>query len=103
MTLLLHILILPWFILGGLFFAYPTIHRLSDQKDQFNWIIKVPLYSWLFIGVICDVIFNATWGTFIFREMPREWLFTQRLKRHKADKRAANWVRWLNLIDPGHV
>ena len=33
-----------------------------------------------------DVIFNATWGTVIFRELPREWLFTDRLKRHWRGK-----------------
>lgn len=98
-----------WLILGGLFFAYPTVYRLKDQKDEFGWVIKIPLYLLLFVGVIADVAFNATWGTVIFRELPQEFLFTKRLKRHwygvsgKQRARAAPWERRLNLIDPGHI
>lgn len=102
-------MILSWLILGGIFFAYPTVRRLKDQQDEFGWIIKVPIYLWIFFGVLSDVVFNATWGTIIFRELPHEWLFTARLHRHwqrgssKQKDRAAPWVRRVNLIDPGHV
>lgn len=111
----LGLMVLSWLILGGIFFAYPTVQRLKDQRDEFGWIVKVPIYLWIFFGALSDVIFNATWGTIIFRELPREWLFTDRLKRHwypsdikfmdskKQKDRAAPWVRRVNLIDPGHV
>ena len=103
------VLVVPWLVLGGIFFAYPTVKRLKDQKDQFSWIIKVPIYLWMFLGVLSDVTFNVTWGSIIFRELPHEGLFTTRLKRHhygdsnKQRERAAPWVRRVNLIDPGHV
>ena len=101
--------LVSWLILGGLFFAYPTVYRLKDQKDEFGWIIKVPLYLMLLVGVLADIVFNVTWGTVIFREWPHEFLFTDRLKRHwygnskKQQDRAFPWQRRLNLIDPGHV
>lgn len=106
---LLFVAIASWLILGGLFFAYPTVYRLKDQKDEFGWVVKVPLYLLLLVGVIADIVFNATWGTAIFRELPHEFLFTKRLKRHwygaseKQKERASPWQRRLNLIDPGHV
>lgn len=106
---LFFVAIASWLILGGIFFAYPTVQRLKDQKDEFGWIIKVPIYLWIFFGALSDVVFNATWGTIIFRELPHEGLFTTRLKRHwrggnnKQRERAAPWVRRVNLIDPGHV
>ena len=107
---LLIVVLAPWLILGGLFFAYPTVYRLKDQKDEFGWVVKVPLYLWLVVGLLADIVFNFTWGTAIFRELPNEFLFTDRLKRHwyavgnaKQKDRAYSWVRRLNLIDPGHV
>lgn len=105
----LSAMILAWLILGGTIFAYPTVRRLKDQKDAFGWIIKVPIFLFIFLGALSDVVFNATWGTIIFRELPHEWLFTARLKRHwhgdnqLQTDRAAPWVRRVNLIDPGHV
>ena len=101
--------LISWFILGGIFLAYPTMRRLAKIKDELTWVIKVPAYIWFAIGLLADVGFNVTWGTWIFRELPREFLFTERLSRHwKGDskrqkERAAPWVRRVNLIDPGHV
>ena len=98
-----------WLVLGGLFFMYPTVYRLKDQKDKFGLIVKVPIFIWLFVGVIADIVFNATWGTAIFRELPNEFLFTDRLKRHwygddvTQRDRAERWVWRVNMIDPGHV
>ena len=101
--------LVSWLLLGGLFFAYPTVYRLKDKRDQFGWIVKVPIYLWLAVGLAADVVFNATWGTVIFRELPRETIFTKRLKRHwhgddeKQKQRAEPWVKRVNAIDPGHV
>ena len=42
--------------------------------------------SYVLIGVpfvLADVLFNVVIGSFIFWELPREWLFTTRLSRHK--------------------
>jgi len=123
---LLYLAVGSWLVLGGLFFAYPTVYRLKDRRDEFKWIMLVPIFLWLIIGVIADIIFNVFWGSWIFREVPhwsirwvRWWkikipyikteLFTDRLQRHwygdseKQKERAAPWVRRVNIIDPGHV
>lgn len=105
----LAVAITSWLILGGIFLAYPTVQRLKPLKDELSWIMKVPVYLWFAIAIIADIGFNATWGTAIFRELPQEFLFTDRLKRHwrgdntKQKERAEPWVYRVNLIDPGHV
>jgi len=105
----LGIILVPWLALGGIFLAYPTVMRLKAHKDELKWVSKVPIYLWLILGILADVAFNATWGTWIFREPPREFLFTDRLKRHwygssrRQKERAAPWVKRVNLVDPGHV
>ncbi|KKL12648.1 hypothetical protein LCGC14_2533650 [marine sediment metagenome] len=107
--LILAVALISWLILGGIFFAYPTVQRLKSRRDEFGWIIKVPIYLWFVLGYLSDVGFNLTWGTFIFRELPRELIFTDRLQRHwtgtneKQKRRAQPWARRLNAIDPGHV
>jgi len=102
--------IVAWLIIGGIFLAYPTVQRLKHNHiDEIDWRLKVPVYLWLVIGLTADVLFNWTWGTVICREFPREFLFTDRMKRHwrgndeEMKDRIKNWVRVLNLIDPGHV
>lgn len=105
----LAVALFSWLILGGIFLAYPVVRRLRTVKDELGWVTKVPVYLWLVIGILADVGFNATWGTWIFKELPHEFLFTDRLKRHwygdskRMKRRAAPWVERLNRIDPGHV
>lgn len=111
--LLILLIIGSWLILGSLFLGYPTIQRLKDEDHDFGWIVKVPIYFGLIVGLLADIVFNAVWGTIIFRELPqwhkRELLFTSRLKRHwyrgtpENRARAKPWVKRLNAIDPGHV
>lgn len=111
--LALYTVVLPWIVLGGLFLAYPTVQRLKGHRSELGWIMVIPIYALLFVGVLADFVFNATWGTWIFRELPkwndRELLFTSRLKRHwygtneKQRRRAFPWVNRANLIAPGHI
>lgn len=101
--------VVSWIVLGMLFLGYPTVRRLKAEGHDFGWVVKAPIYVALVIGLVADVVFNATWGTWIFREPPREWLFTDRLKRHwrgnnrRQKLRAEPWVRRVNAVDPGHV
>lgn len=109
MKLLLVLAISAWLVLGMLFPAYPTLRRLKAENADVGWVLVIPIYLSLLIGVLADVLFNAIWGTVIFRELPKEWLFTDRLKRHwrgtdeRQMDRAKPWVWRVNLIDPGHV
>lgn len=55
-----------------------------------------------------NAVFNATIGTVIFAELPREWFFTDRLKRMKESfdpeiaEVARSICRQMNKADPGH-
>jgi len=109
MKTLLLLAISSWLVLGMLFPALPTLRRLKAHKHEMGLVLLIPIYLSLAIGILADVLFNAIWGTIIFRERPREYLFTSRLQRHwngpsaKQYARAAPWVARVNLIDPGHV
>ena len=95
--------------IGGLF-ALTYCKALQDQGAMFSLAVLVPLYLFLGVYFVADFVFNATAGTVIFREVPREWGFTQRVKRQQANesdpvrqKKAALWARRLNKINPRHV
>ena len=54
-----------------------------------------------------NVVFNATVGSFIFWEPPREWFFTDRLKRHKNSTGGRRMVAYqicceMNKADKDH-
>ena len=64
----------------------------------------------IIIGVpfmVLNAAFNATCGTIIFAEPPREWFFTDRLKRHRDCSGACGEVARtlcaeMCKADPGH-
>jgi len=98
-----------WIVLGAGILAYPTVLRLKERKDEFGWVVKVPVYVLFTAAIIADVIFNAIVGSIRFWELPKEWLFTARLKRHwysdnpKQVARATKWVWRVNQIHEGHI
>lgn len=54
--------------------------------------------------IILDVLYNWIFGTIIWLELPREFLYTTRLKRKKAGghEEAFRQCKILNKYDPGH-
>lgn len=66
------------------------------------------LKPFFIVALIMDVLFNLIIGTFYFREIPRELLFTDRCKRHikgsGVQLRRATFVcsYLLNPFDEGH-
>lgn len=58
-----------------------------------------------------DVLFNLTWGSYIFGEWPREWTFSSRVRRHlRSDAHdkdsyieAVCWMYELNSRWPDHI
>ena len=90
---------------------YVAIMSFKRHKDEMGTVAKAIAYPLLVIGLISDFLFNVTWGSVIFLELPRELLMTDRLKRHIGDHkkdwrdRNANWFckEFLNVYDPsGH-
>ena len=116
-------LILIWLRTSLWFFAAMRVRQM--QKDgTFNqlsadirWGVLIPGY----LGLILDALYNWTFGILFFLEFPREFLFSNRVKRWntKFDKSAGDQSKWrnrwrfmharrfkhdLNLIDSdGHI
>lgn len=85
-----------------------TAKRLLDE-GILPVDMKALAYFWLVVGYVGDILFNVTRGTWIFRELPKEWLFSSRVGRlclgpdgWRKD-RALTWAALLNSISPGHV
>jgi hypothetical protein len=93
----------------GWFFAYAHAKHLKHEGIEHGTLITVGIMLYLGAGVVFDVLFNLTWGSIIFREVPKEFLFTARVQRHVSSqytrqrKIARKWAERLNRVDPGHV
>lgn len=64
---------------------------------------KVVGYPILFVGLAFDVLFNLWWGSIMFVELPREWLFTDRVSRWNDDNGWRGTIaKWIcsELLDP---
>ena len=105
---------IPWFLLliAPWFFMMARLKNMGYTRkdvrryvDDFGYVIGTLTIASLLVGVVADVIFNWLIGTLIFREFPREFLFTTRVKRHAKDgtELGALWATRLNRIMPGHV
>lgn len=75
-------------------------------KGPWKIVIGVPF-------IVINFLFNSIFGSFIFWELPqwhkKEFLFTDRLKRHKRDPKNPESLRVANIIctemnkaDPDH-
>lgn len=92
----------------GVHWAYVAIMHASAIRGRLTLYWKVMLYPLAVAGLLLDVAFNLTFGTLLFRELPRELLFTSRCNRHiKGDgsrKRMAQfWAKQLNQFDEDHI
>ena len=102
-----------WLYFVVWFFAVAKYFHMKDDGtyDEVPKFFQWSLFLGLVPGLILDVIFNVTYGTFWFRELPREWTFSQRVDRLEANARKGSlqydravwWANLLNTIDPGHV
>lgn len=106
-----------WFGTVWLFFAAIKAKGMLERGELGAFLgyclspIVVPF-------LLLDIGFNVVWGSIIFRERPKELLFTQRVQRHydEAKRRVAagelleseheaalRWALRLNSVDPGHI
>jgi len=71
--------------------------HLAKLRGDLRPFARVHAYMLVGIALVLDAIFNVVIGTIMFAELPREPLFTSRLKRHKKVNgdnwrgRAADW------------
>ena len=102
-----------WFFAIGTYLRLERNHKLRDLPSFIYWT----LYVMLIPGVVLDFLFNITYGTLHYKQIPKDWLFsgtTARILREDSQiarwgnpttryKRALRWKRILNTIDPGHI
>ena len=104
-----------WFFAVGTYLRMERDHSLRGIPRFIYW----SLYTMLVPGVILDFLFNVTYGTLHYKQIPRDWLFsgtTARILREtveeggstapytsKRRQRALRWQKILNAIDPGHI
>jgi len=112
-------LLLGYIYLVGWFFAYTHARVLKERDTVFSkWWVVYPLYVFLSVGALCDIAFNWIYGTLAFREFPKEFFFTSRIKRwsryaetrrrhtsatSKKYETALKWKERINKIEPGHI
>ena len=103
---LLIVAALATFIVQTGFVYLATAQRLL-KKGILPLDMKLIAYIWLIVGYPSDVLFNWTRGTWMLRELPKEFLFTSRIQRHVDEgdlsEKVILWARILNEIDPGHI
>lgn len=100
-----------WLYLVVWFFAVGNYLGMRDSRIIYTIpnFIRWSLIVALLPGLVLDVLFNFTYGTIHFKELPREFLFTSRVKRHVRNstgtrgRRAQVWRKTLNAIDEGHI
>lgn len=85
---------------------YLAVMNIKRVRKDLHPFAKVNAYIILAVGLPLDIIFNLIVGTVLFLELPRELLFTARLKRNKQNKgyrrKLAHWFceHMLNQFDP---
>lgn len=108
MLALIGLIVAGWFLLTGSFVLVMRAKRLMRDGGELSLFWLVNVLPWAAVGIALDIVFNATAGTLMFFELPRQLMFTSRVKKHKNDEDwrgdiARWWQKQLNQIDPGHV
>ena len=91
-----------------LFWMYKGVMWLRARRDKLSTLDKVWAYPFVWLGFFLDVVYNIFFATIKYRDLPREFLFTSRLKRYKAGedgwrKDEAEYIcSILNKYDEGH-
>jgi hypothetical protein len=81
----------------GIYRAY-----LDKRLNKLTLCLSLPFVA---VGVALDVLANFFVATFVFLELPNEWLVTSRLVRLQKGNAIGNWRRtyadWIcyNLLD----
>lgn len=82
-----------------LYWQYALVYQLMNRSYYLTMLV------WLPLGVafaIQNVVFNATFGTFIFWERPKQWFFSDRI-RAMTCYRKERFKKLLNYHDPDHI
>ena len=83
-----------------MYWQYVVVYRTMNSRAKWPLVV-----IWLPLGIafaLQNIMFNATFGSFIFWERPRQWYFSDRI-RAADPARQARYKRLMNPHDPGHI
>ena len=87
----------------GLWLLFLAVMALNWRWHALPTTVRAIALPAVLVSVALDILFNATLGTVLFLELPRQWTFSQRVGSYKKriDWRAplACWI-CANLLDP---
>ena len=83
----------------GFYVQVMGLYRVYLRKELkgLNAVLALP---YVIVGLLLDVFANVFLGTFVFLELPKEFLVTSRLQRYKTYKRGYK-LRMATLICEG--
>ena len=111
---LIAVFLISWFTITPWFFALTRLKNMGYEAnwrsvkrlfETLGWQVGVPMVPFIVLGALSDIVYNATWGTVMFRQWPKELFFTSRVKRGVKEGRpeALEWQFRINTIQPGHI
>jgi hypothetical protein len=89
-------------LIYGTWIHYLAVMMLKQKRETMPKIAEQFGYVVLYVGYAFDILFNIA-ASIPFLELPLDWLFTSRMKRHvKEDGYRGNLARWFcaNLLEP---
>lgn len=93
------------FVVETGFFALATAERVEASGIKLTGYRRGIVYIWLLIGWPADVLYNWTWATLTFRELPKELTYSSRVGRlaRAGNPKAIAEANFLNAAMPGHI
>ena len=99
-------------LLVGTFLLYVAIVKMNEVKDTLfagSLIVRWICFSLLAAGLVFDTLLNWWFLTVTYYEIPREFLSTARITRHKFNSGGFRYIQslywcknWLTPFDIGH-
>lgn len=101
---MIKLLVLLWLATVYMFPSCVHAKRMWEE-GRLDLFWKVHYVVGVLAFILLDAAFNLFYGTLIFRERPREWLFSSRVQRlvRAGNKHALVWAGRLNAVDEGHI
>jgi hypothetical protein len=102
-------ILIPYLLFSLTYVYYCAVIKMKSVWSELHWIIKTLMIPHVVVGFILDIAVNVIIGTVLGLEIPKELLFTARLKRWRLyedgwRETLAIWIceKGLNPIDPEH-
>lgn len=85
-----------------LYLQYVITYRWANAPDHITWLLLPICGPLAILFVVQNIIFNATFGSFIFWDRPRYLFFTDRIN-NAEEHRKVRYRKLMNPHDPNHI